>query len=178
MKVLLVYESVMLIALLAFLRWRKWPLHRLGLWPSLREVPAGAGLAVAVYLAYLAGFLTTSWLWPALQQADIAGLPVAPGLSLALIVAVSVLNPVFEELFVCGYVVASLIQRRSLRVAVAVSVAIRISYHLYQGVFSVVCLIPLGLIFAYWYARTGRLWPVIVAHAIFDLIGLLLLSRW
>jgi membrane protease YdiL (CAAX protease family) len=33
-------------------------------------------------------------------------------------------------------------------------------------------IIPLGFIFAYWFARTGRLWPVILAHAIFDFIGL------
>jgi membrane protease YdiL (CAAX protease family) len=28
------------------------------------------------------------------------------------------------------------------------------------------------LLFAYWYARTKRLWPVIVAHGAMDVIGL------
>jgi len=34
-------------------------------------------------------------------------------------------------------------------------------------------LVPEGLVFATWFARTGRLWPLIAAHALQDLLGLL-----
>jgi CAAX protease family protein len=78
-----------------------------------------------------------------------------------------------EELFLCGYIVTALKERDSSVTAVNVSVAIRLVYHLYQGAIGVLTIIPLGLIFSWWYARTGRLWPVLVAHAVFDLTSLL-----
>jgi len=49
---------------------------------------------------------------------------------------------------------------------------LRLSYHLYQGAQGVVSIVPLGLVFTLWFARTGQLWPVIVAHAIFDFAAL------
>jgi membrane protease YdiL (CAAX protease family) len=27
-------------------------------------------------------------------------------------------------------------------------------------------------LFAYWYARTGRLWPAVIAHGLLDFFGL------
>jgi uncharacterized protein len=56
---------------------------------------------------------------------------------------------------------------------VNVSVAIRLVYHLYQGAIGVVTIIPFGLIVTWWYARTGKLWPILVAHAAIDFMGLL-----
>lgn len=56
--------------------------------------------------------------------------------------------------------------------AVAISVAIRVSYHLYQGIPGLIAVVPMGLLFGIWYARTRQLWPLIVAHAIFDFVGL------
>lgn len=59
-----------------------------------------------------------------------------------------------------------------LSAAVAISVAIRVSYHLYQGIPGLVAIVPIGLLFGIWFARTRQLWPLIVAHAIFDFVGL------
>jgi len=56
--------------------------------------------------------------------------------------------------------------------AVAISVAIRVSYHLYQGIPGLIAIVPMGLLFGIWFARTRQLWPLIVAHAIFDFVGL------
>jgi hypothetical protein len=33
--------------------------------------------------------------------------------------------------------------------------------------------IPFGLLVTWWYARTGKLWPILVAHAVIDLMSLL-----
>ncbi|MFD1296210.1 CPBP family intramembrane glutamic endopeptidase [Lysobacter gummosus] len=41
---------------------------------------------------------------------------------------------------------------------------IRIAYHLYQGSAGVVSIVPMGLAYAWLYARTGRLWPLVLAH--------------
>jgi membrane protease YdiL (CAAX protease family) len=30
----------------------------------------------------------------------------------------------------------------------------------------------MALLFAWWYARTSRLWPLIIAHALLDIAGL------
>ncbi|WP_258078145.1 CPBP family intramembrane glutamic endopeptidase [Xanthomonas axonopodis pv. vasculorum] len=50
-----------------------------------------------------------------------------------LLLAISLINPIFEEVFVCGYVIGALESRHGRAFAVNVSVAIRTSYHLYQG---------------------------------------------
>ncbi len=97
----------------------------------------------------------------------------ASGIGLPTIFAVSLLNPVFEEVFACAFVVSSLKDRRGFWFAVNASIAIRLSYHLYQGPAGIVSIIPFGFLFAFWYARTGRLWPIIIAHAMYDLLGLM-----
>jgi membrane protease YdiL (CAAX protease family) len=81
-------------------------------------------------------------------------------------------NPVFEELFVLGYVVQSLRKTFSLTLAVNVSVAIRLSYHLYEGPQAVIPIAIFGLMVTFAYVRLGRLWPIIVAHAILDFLAL------
>ena len=42
----------------------------------------------------------------------------------------------------------------SVATAVNISAAIRLSYHLYQGVAGVLSVVPMGLLFAIWFART------------------------
>lgn len=98
---------------------------------------------------------------------------VAPGLSVPLVIVASIINSTFEELFVSGYVIPALRERGSFWTAVNTSIAIRLSYHLYQGPIGVLNIIPVGFLFAVRYARTGQLWPLIVAHAILDVAGLL-----
>ena len=88
-------------------------------------------------------------------------------------IAVSLINPVFEEVFVCGYVITALRKSRNPWAGVHVSVAIRLLYHVYQGAIAAIGVAPFGLIMALWYRRTGRLWPVIAAHAATDFAALL-----
>ena len=56
--------------------------------------------------------------------------------------------------------------------AILISAAIRMSYHVYQGPVAALFIGILGLVFAASFARTGKLWPVIMAHAGLDLTGL------
>ena len=46
-----------------------------------------------------------------------------------------------------------------------------------RRVVGVLGIVPMALLFAYWYAHTRRLWPLIVAHAILDLVGLAVQMR-
>jgi hypothetical protein len=64
-------------------------------------------------------------------------------------------------------------ENNRLMTGVNASVAIRLAYHLYQGGIGVIGIIPFGLVCAWWFARAGRLWPVIVAHAVTDATSLL-----
>jgi len=169
LRFLLVYESIVLVVLWRFLSLRNWSLQELGLRLRVSDLFMGILLFVGYYLLYVAVWLTFGEFLQGVGQADSL---VAQDLQLFSVLGVSLLNPVFEEVFVCGYVITALKGKRGLFFAVNVSMAIRLVYHLYQGASGVVSIIPLGLIFAYWFARTGRLWPVIVAHAVMDFIGL------
>lgn len=58
-----------------------------------------------------------------------------------------------------------------------VSVLIRVLYHLYQGLDAFPFHAMYGLIQAYVFVRTGRLWPLIVSHALLDLYALVFTVR-
>jgi membrane protease YdiL (CAAX protease family) len=85
----------------------------------------------------------------------------------------SVVNPVFEEVFVCGYVIPVLSRRFGPTTAVNVSALIRGTYHLYQGIAMAPLHVSYGLSQAYVFVRFGKLWPLIVSHALLDFVALL-----
>jgi len=172
---LVVQETIMFALLWGFLHVRGWRFATVGLVPSLRDSMTGIGIVVLMYMIYTVMWMVLGRLIIGYHaQADTQ---VVHSLSLATIIAVSVINPVFEEVFVCGYLITALRKTRSLTFAVNVSVAIRLAYHLYQGAIGVYNIIPMGIIFAYWYARTGRLWPLVIAHAFFDFIALVIYAK-
>jgi membrane protease YdiL (CAAX protease family) len=170
---LMVYELALTALLAGFLWLRGWSFARLGLRFGPVETLTGFALAGAAYLAYVAAFVLIARVWPQAAQAMRPETFGSSGISLASAVALAVVNPVFEELFVCGYVIAALEKPGDTWVGIHVSVAIRLLYHLYQGAVAAIGVVPFGLILALWYARTGRLWPVIVAHAVTDFAALL-----
>jgi membrane protease YdiL (CAAX protease family) len=55
--------------------------------------------------------------------------------------------------------------------AMLVSSLLRGAYHLYQGFSAGLGNVVMGLVFAYMWRRTGRLWPLIVAHGIIDSVA-------
>jgi len=171
---LALYEFVILIVLGAFLRLRGWTLERLGLWPSARDALLGCALAALAYLGYALLELGAGSLWPALAQAAKASHLLGTDLSWGSVLLVSAVNPLFEELFLCGYVIAALRERLGVTAAINVSAGVRVFCHFYQGAIGVLGIVPIALLFAYWYARSGRLWPLIVAHAILDITALML----
>lgn len=83
-------------------------------------------------------------------------------------------NGIVEEVLVVGYLTERL--RRlgwsSLGILVT-SAAIRASYHLYQGWAAFAGNFIMGLIFGAFYLRRGRLWPLIVAHTLIDIVAFL-----
>ena len=161
-------------ALIAYLlKTRAWTFSRLGLLPARRDLAWGLVLIVASYFAYYAVWFAVANLWSGFAHAVASTHLVARGIPLPVSVAVSIVNPIFEEVFVCAYVIAALKDRFGTTAAINVSMAIRLVCHLYQGPVGVVSIVPIGLVYGFYFARTGRLWPVILAHGVEDLLGLL-----
>jgi len=175
---LVVSECVLAIILYWFLVLRGWTLQKVGLRLGFRDTAIGVALAFAAYLAWAVIWNLTAWLAPELATTmyRTGGKILPHTIPLAVSISVGIVNPVFEEFFVVGYAINAL-EKRSAWFAVNASVAIRLLYHLYQGVLGVLSMIPIGLIFAGWYVRSRKLWPLIVAHAIMDLTALLFYSR-
>jgi len=102
--------------------------------------------------------------------------PLLRTLSLNVVLIVSAVNPVFEETMGVGYFIHAL-RRFDMWPAVLASAGFRTFVHAYQGFTALVIMLPLGIAFAVVYWRYGRLWPLVVAHAVFSLAALLPLTR-
>lgn len=108
-----------------------------------------------------------------LRQAGESFNVVPSGVDPVLTIAVSIVNPICEEALLCGYMITALRQRGLAPLGVGLSVGVRTFFHLYQGVVGMIFIIPFGMIIAWFYLTRGRLWPLIVAHVLFDFIPLL-----
>lgn len=165
------YELVVLALLIPVLWFRGWTPQALGLQWQGRDICPAIGLLMACIVACY----PLRWLGAGMAEGVNPSLEamVAGKLTLTAVLAISLVNPIFEEVFVCAYVIRVLQRRHSPAFAVNVSVAIRASYHLYQGPIGAISLVIVGLILGWWFARTGRLWPTIIAHGLIDLLALM-----
>ncbi len=164
-----VYQLVALLVLLPFLKIRGWSFSDYGLRMRWSDLLWGAGFV----------FILNAW-WYLFSPLFFSFLHIPTDIfaeNTATIIPVtifSVVNSFYEEIFVCAYLIVVISRRFSIQVAINVSILIRLSYHLYQGIPGLIFIIPMGIIFAYWFARTKRLWPLIYAHIIFDIYPILI----
>ncbi len=96
----------------------------------------------------------------------------AAGLTVPFIVHLSVINPIFEEVLEVGYFVHSL-RSYGMWAAVLASALFRAFLHMYQGVNGMLCIFVIGLIFGWTYSKWRQLWPLVIAHALWDFFALL-----
>jgi len=83
---------------------------------------------------------------------------------------------VTEEVVVRGYAQTRLEQLKApTAVILLLPTALWGLLHLYEGAGSAATIFCLGMLYAWYYHRTRRLWPLIIAHALFDLTQLTLL---
>jgi len=89
-------------------------------------------------------------------------------------------NGFAEEVVVVGFLITRLRQLGLTQsAAVWTSGVLRGVYHLYQGFGAGLGNVVMGLVFGYAWCRTGRLWPLVLAHGIIDsvaFVGYALLS--
>ena len=81
-------------------------------------------------------------------------------------------NGFAEEVVVVGYLITRLRQLGLTQSrAVLISSVLRGAYHLYQGFGAGLGNVVMGLVFGYAWCRTGRLWPLVIAHGIIDAVA-------
>jgi membrane protease YdiL (CAAX protease family) len=93
-------------------------------------------------------------------------------LSYSAILGIALINPVFEELALMGYLFTSIEKVKSTTTAMYLSLAVRLSYHLYQGS-GILLVAVFGYLIGKAYIRKRNIWPLIVCHACVDLISLI-----
>lgn len=84
----------------------------------------------------------------------------------------SAANAFGEEIVVVAWLMTRLRQLRiPLAGALAASALLRGSYHLYQGISAGLGNIVMGVVYGWFFARTGRITPLIIAHFLIDAIA-------
>jgi membrane protease YdiL (CAAX protease family) len=84
----------------------------------------------------------------------------------------AVQNGLLEEILVIGYLLHRLDQLGwSPVAAIACSALLRGSYHLYQGFGGFAGNFVMGLIFGWWFQRTRRVIPLVIAHTLLDVFS-------
>jgi CAAX protease family protein len=168
---LMAREAAYAAVALAYLHARGYDLMQLLPAPSAVGTLAGFGL----YLATVFGS------WPieaAVRAAHSAPQPIddmvaGAAISFVPIIGVSVVNGLYEEVFLLGYLQRAL-ERFGLAFAVSASLLVRMAYHLYQGPSGAASVIAFGLILSAYFVWQRKLWPVVSAHIFADILGLAL----
>ncbi len=89
---------------------------------------------------------------------------------LPVLILAAIENGFLEEVLVVGYLLTRLDQLKVTPwIAIGISAVLRGSYHLYQGFGGFLGNAVMGVVFAYWFRRTRRLWPLVIAHSLLDI---------
>jgi len=133
-----------------------------------RDLAMGLGLAAVIGLPGLVLYLVAVRIG--------INLTVAPATlndiwwRIPVLILAAIENGFLEEALVVGYLLTRLEQLRfPLWAAIAVSAVLRGSYHLYQGFGGFLGNAVMGVIFAWVFTRTRRLWPLVIAHSLLDI---------
>ena len=81
-------------------------------------------------------------------------------------------NGLYEEVIMIGFLLTR-VRQLNWRpwTAILVSAAIRGSYHTYQGLGGFIGNFIMGAIFGYWFTRTKRVLPLVIAHSVIDIVS-------
>ena len=143
------------------------------------DLLGGLGLAVLIGLPGLGLYLVARAL--GLSAAVVPSELTDTWWRIPVLVLAAFANGWAEEVIVVGYLLTRLQQLEiSPAKAIVWSSLLRGAYHLYQGFGAGLGNVAMGLVFGHVWRRTGRLWPLIVAHGIIDsvaFVGYALLAR-
>jgi len=166
----IIWLNLVALAILYYvLKLRGWKITDFNFSLSRYTLSQGILLLIAYYGLFLFIFaIFKTWF----DSDTITSVRFVANISLPLIIIFSIVNSIYEEVIVVGYVVKRLEKENSLFYVISISSAIRLTYHLYQGPMAAISILPLGLLFAYFYCRWKSITPLIISHSILDIIGL------
>jgi membrane protease YdiL (CAAX protease family) len=134
------------------------------------DVLGGVGLAALIGIPGLLLYLAGRWLGmnaevePATLHDTWWRIPV--------LILSAFANGFAEEVVVVGFLITRLRQLGlSQNRAILASSVLRGMYHLYQGFGAGLGNLAMGLVFGYTWCRTGRLWPLVIAHGVIDTVA-------
>ncbi len=136
----------------------------------VRDLAFGSGLAAVIGLPGLAVYFIG-------RELNLTATVVPSALNeywwtVPILVLSAIQNSVVEEVVAVGFLMTRLRQLNwRLPMIIAVSAALRGSYHLYQGVGMALGNAVMGVVFALWFHRTGRVMPLVIAHTILDIVS-------
>jgi membrane protease YdiL (CAAX protease family) len=148
----------------------------LGLRWSLSDVAMGLMVTAVSYAAYGLGHTLVQTVHHSIYGSWATGPTAKDFFAHPSVVAIplTLLNPFFEELIVRAYLMTEVIELTGSPVrAVSVSILVQCSYHLYYGWGGAISLAFFFLPLALYYVRSRRALPVIVAHGLLDVYGLI-----
>lgn len=173
----MVQEAVSLLLLAYVLSRRKLRFRDLGMRWSSRALVSGLLVTLLAYVSYYFGYSIIRFVAPAFSLSTTGGHTYHHPYPSFAAIPFFLLNPFFEELIVRAYLMTEIGELTGSTVlAIALSVAVQTSYHLYYGWVGALSLGFEFLAFSVYYARTGRIVPVIVAHELFDLYAFVRLA--
>ena len=147
-------------------------------WPGIgltRFRPGDLGMGLLLWVASFVLVLVLAQLFQYFGQREVDFLPEGLPLWFRAIQAVllAVTAGVTEEIVVRGYAQTRLEQLRApTAVILLLPTALWAVLHVYQGVGVAMTIFGLGLMYAWYFQRTRRLWPLILAHILFDMTQL------
>lgn len=158
-------ELVLAAAALTFLRARGFDIASLAPQPTLKDSVSGLGL---FFGAWLLGALVTSMFQDVQGSQPIERMVTESRLSMPVIIAFALVNATFEEVFFMGVLVRGL-RSHGLPIAIGLPLLMRVLGHLYQGPMGVLWILAFGLLFSICYVRRPVLWPLVLAHILWDI---------
>ena len=166
----LVVEALLAVAWVPTLRRRGWRLDRLTVAADALDFVRGVALFATSYLAYWFAFTLSALTVPGFQEL-VRSIQIGGAPSWWVVGLVSLVNPVAEEFLYLGFI-TNVVRSEGFQAALVAGILARTAIHVYQETIGVVSSIAVGLVFGIYYLRAGRIWPVVVAHGLADLVAL------
>lgn len=158
------------LAVLLLIRHLPPKLEELRLMPRWRDALPGVGLAALIGLPGLVFYVAAVQLGFS-REVIPTGLDRSV-LDVVLLVVNSWANGFAEEMLVVAWLCTRLRQLRVPWVWVVVaSTMLRGSYHLYQGHSAGLGNMVMGLVFVWFFYRTKKVWPLVIAHGLIDTVA-------
>jgi len=159
-------EVVLGLIVLGLLQHRGYALPSLLPRPTAADTVFGALLYLVVWLG---GGALLSPVYDQMGPQPIDQMLREAHVSLPVVVLTALVNACYEEVLLLGFLMRGFLHRGA-SFALGLQVLVRLSYHLYQGPVGALWVALGGLLFGVVVWRTGRLWPAIAAHILWDVL--------